>query len=173
MGSTTCKWTPGIERLAGRHTPTMNDGSFQRLVIELSCARALSIGMLLEDFDLAKSIQHFDAACGSRHKFEESPVIARVSDALKNVEEADCCIIVASNITHIGVDPKKIIFAKSILRGMHPNARFVSLKEYGLNFEHAAEITFKYYAALKHMLFETKNPGKYVEILQDDLACQI
>ncbi len=98
MGSTTCKWTPGIERLAGRHTPTMNDGSFQRLVIELSCARALSIGMLLEDFDLAKSIQHFDAACGSRHKFEESPVIARVSDALKNVEEADCCIIVASNI---------------------------------------------------------------------------
>ncbi len=56
---------------------------------------------------------------------------------------------------------------------MHPNARFVSLKEYGLNFEHAAEITFKYYAALKHMLFETKNPGKYVEILQDDLACQI
>jgi hypothetical protein len=40
-------------------TGALNDGSIQRLVIELSCSRALFIGMLSEDFDLANSIQHF------------------------------------------------------------------------------------------------------------------
>jgi len=37
--------------------------------------------MLPEKFDLANSVQHFDAAGDSRHEIEKSPVIACVADA--------------------------------------------------------------------------------------------
>ena len=128
--------------------------------------------MLPEEFDLANSLQHFDAAGNSCHKFEKSPVIACVADALKNVPEADCYIIVVSDITRIEVDLKKIIFAKSILQGTRPNACFVSLKEYGLNFEYTAEITSKYYTSLKQEQLQVMNPGKYIEVSQEDLSHQ-
>ncbi len=74
--------------------------------------------------------------------------------------------------TPLGVFLLTRIFAKFILQGMHSNARFVSFKEYGLNFEHAAEITSKYYATLKQEQFQIMNPEKYINVLQGDLSHQ-
>ncbi len=60
--------SPGTRKMLSDSPEPGNDGSFQRLVIELSCSRALFIGMQPEDFDLANSIQHFDAAgCENIH----------------------------------------------------------------------------------------------------------
>ena len=104
-------------------TGALNDGSIQRLVIELSCSRALLLACSRKTLICQTASSIFDAASDSHHKFEKSAVIARVAGELKNVPEADCCIILVFDIAHIGVDLNKIIFVKSILQGMHSNAK--------------------------------------------------